>query len=173
MNFTKPAYVLVLVATLVLGCDRSRQYPEQLREQMRLADFMRLKESNDEIILLYDKNKDGKPDAWIIWTKGPPMQEKAMEVDKNLDGKVDSWQFYVNQDMFAQFDKNFDGKIDEWVYKSGKREFDTDGDGRPDMTNYIPGSAAATTNCYRLFYDRKRFPNKNLLKTASIPALSP
>lgn len=143
MNLSTYVFVVVLFAALTMGCDRSRQYPEQMRVQMRLADFMRLEESNDEIVLLYDKNKDGKPDAWIIWTKGPPMQEKAMEVDKNFDGNVDSWQFYGNQDLFAEFDKNFDGKVDEWVYKSGKKEIDTNSDGRPDKTNFIPGSAAA------------------------------
>ncbi|MEI6150063.1 MAG: hypothetical protein WCS01_13265 [bacterium] len=142
-----PPFIIVLFALSVCGgCNRSKQYPEQLREQMRLADFLGLDESNDDVVLLFDKNKDGNPDAWIRWTKTPQFAEKSMEVDKNFDGKVDSWQYYGTHDLFAEFDKNYDGRVDEWVYKSGKKEYDTDGDGRPDRTKYIPGSQAANTN---------------------------
>lgn len=98
---------------------------------MTFKDFMRIEETNGQMKLLFDGNRDGKPDSWIVWQRYPEWKEIGARVDKNFDGKPDAWTHYEG-DLYAEYDKDFDGRIDTWVYRSGVRKVDTDGDGKPD-----------------------------------------
>jgi hypothetical protein len=95
----------------------------------------------------YDRNTDGKPDAWLFM-EGTRIVRA--ELDDNHDGKVDRWEHYGDQPVAtterdaaprgqlvkAEQSTRFDGQVSRWeTYERGtlaKVEEDTTGDGRPD-----------------------------------------
>lgn len=94
----------------------------------------------------YDRNKDGKPDAWLF-TDGTAVTRA--ELDENHDGGVDRWEHYRagapattsgptprGELVRAEQATRFDGKVSRWErYANGRLatvEEDTDADGRPD-----------------------------------------
>ncbi len=107
----------------------------------------------------YDRNKDGKADAWLFMDGA---QAKRAELDENGDGSVDRWEHYRSDapsdaprstgDARGKLEKaeqatRFDGKVTRWeTYEQGrlvKAEEDTTGDGRPDKwETWMDGSLA-------------------------------
>lgn len=93
----------------------------------------------------YDRNKNGKPDAWLFMD-GPRVTRA--ELDENDDGVVDRWEHYRSDApaasgpvprgelVSAEQATRFDGKVSRWEKYTGGRlatvEEDTSGDGRPD-----------------------------------------
>ena len=105
----------------------------------------------------YDRNKDGKPDAWLF-VDG--TRATRSELDENYDGAVDRWEEYEKTvtptpagaaprgDLVkAEQSTLFDGKVNRWErYQDGRLatvEEDTTGDGRPDKwETWVNGSLA-------------------------------
>ncbi len=94
----------------------------------------------------YDRNTDGKPDAWLFMSG--TLAERA-ELDDNHDGAVDRWEHYDSVApapgadalprgtlVRAEQSTRFDGKVSRWEwYERGELarvEEDTSGDARPD-----------------------------------------
>lgn len=94
----------------------------------------------------YDRDKDGKPDAWLFMDG---TRATRAELDENHDGRVDRWEHYGaaltpvsggtaprGEMVRAEQDTRFDGKVSRWeTYEAGqlaKVEEDTTGDGRAD-----------------------------------------
>lgn len=94
----------------------------------------------------YDRNNDGKPDAWLFMDG---TRATRAELDENTDGAVDRWEHYRadattltgggfprSELLKAEQATAFDGKVNRWeTYEGGrlsKVEEDTTGDGRPD-----------------------------------------
>jgi hypothetical protein len=106
----------------------------------------------------YDRNKDGKPDAWLHMDG---TRATRSELDENYDGAVDRWEEYQGDvtaaapggavprsDLVrAEQSTQFDGKVNRWErYQDGRLatvEEDTTGDGRPDKwETWVDGSLA-------------------------------
>lgn len=96
--------------------------------------------------ITYDRDKDGRPDAWLFMDGTRPVRA---ELDENADGAVDRWEHYRGgapaapgaglprgELAKAEQDLRFDGKVSRWeTYEQGRLvrvEEDTSGDGRPD-----------------------------------------
>ena len=101
--------------------------------------------------ITYDRNKDGKPDAWLFMDG---TRAVLAELDENYDGVVDRREYYVEQPASttpapagktlpprhlltrAEQATRGDGKINRWeTYQQGLLvhvEEDTNGDGRVD-----------------------------------------
>ena len=135
--------MVALAVSSVAGCKQSKQavgtgaiVPSYNAENGRLERIS------------YDRNKDGKADAWLFMDGA---QAKRAELDENGDGSVDRWEYYRSDapsdaprstgDARGQLEKaeqatRFDGKVSRWeTYEQGrlvKAEEDTTGDGRPD-----------------------------------------
>lgn len=98
----------------------------------------------------FDRNADGRPDAWLFLEKGQPLRA---ELDENYDGKADRWEHYEPRTtalppagysgpvprgvlVRAEQDLRGDGKVSRWeTYSAGvltSVEEDASGDGRPD-----------------------------------------
>ena len=94
----------------------------------------------------YDRNKDGKPDAWLFMDG---TKATRAELDENNDGSIDRWEHYRSEAPVTDGDAmprgellraeqatRFDGKVSRWeTYEAGrltKVEEDTTGDGRAD-----------------------------------------
>jgi hypothetical protein len=94
----------------------------------------------------YDRNTDGKPDAWLYMDG---TRATRAELDENNDGTVDRWEYYRTdvptvsggavprgELVKAEQAMRFDGKISRWEsYEKGQLaqvQEDTTGDGRPD-----------------------------------------
>ena len=95
----------------------------------------------------YDRNTDGKPDAWLFMN-GTAAQRA--ELDDNHDGAVDRWEYYESAAtaaaapdsmprgvlVRAEQSVRFDGKVSRWERYAGGQlvsvEEDTSGDGTPD-----------------------------------------
>jgi hypothetical protein len=95
----------------------------------------------------YDRNKDGKADAWLYMDGAKATRA---ELDENADGAVDRWEHYRTDGSAASSPEGvprgglvsveqstrFDGKVSRWeIYEGGqlaKAEEDTTGDLRPD-----------------------------------------
>jgi hypothetical protein len=93
----------------------------------------------------YDRDKNGKPDAWLFMD-GPKVTRA--ELDENDDSVVDRWEHYRTdvpatsgpiprgELVRAEQDTRFDGKVSRWEKYVGGRlatvEEDVSGDGRPD-----------------------------------------
>ena len=94
----------------------------------------------------YDRNKDGKPDAWLYMSG---TQATRAELDENSDGAIDRWEHYRTdvptasngpiprgELVKAEQAMRLDGKVSRWeTYEKGrlaKVQEDTTGDGRPD-----------------------------------------
>jgi hypothetical protein len=105
----------------------------------------------------YDRNKDGKPDAWL-YLDGTTATRA--ELDENFDGAIDRWEEYLTstptvsggpvprgQLVKAEQSTRFDGNVSRWErYDLGRLatvEEDTTGDGRPDKwETWADGSLA-------------------------------
>jgi hypothetical protein len=105
----------------------------------------------------YDRNADGKPDAWLFMNG---TKATRAELDENNDGAVDRWEHYRTDAptstagpaprgelIKAEQSTRFDGKVSRWeTYELGrlvKVEEDTTGDGRPDKwETWTEGSLA-------------------------------
>jgi hypothetical protein len=95
----------------------------------------------------YDRNKDGKADAWL---RMDGTRATGAELDENYDGAVDRWEFFSDaavpvtpggvmpQGALARAEQStrFDGKVTRWeTYTDGRLarvEEDTTGDGQVD-----------------------------------------
>jgi hypothetical protein len=93
----------------------------------------------------YDRNKNGKPDAWLFMDGSKVTRA---ELDENDDGVVDRWEHYGTNApstsgpiprgelVRAEQDTRFEGKVSRWEKYEGGRlatvEEDASGDGRPD-----------------------------------------
>ncbi|OGX39539.1 MAG: hypothetical protein A3C53_01070 [Omnitrophica WOR_2 bacterium RIFCSPHIGHO2_02_FULL_68_15] len=87
-----------------------------------------------------DRNADGKPDVWGVYTY--PAQDQSqlvVTVDKNGDGRLDYWRLERNHFPVREWgDLNDDGRVDYWVaYAPDSRAkqwaaMDKNHDGRPD-----------------------------------------
>lgn len=94
----------------------------------------------------YDRDKDGKPDAWLFMDG---TRATRAELDENHDGSVDRWEHYGaavtptggeapprGEMVKAEQATRFDGKVSRWeAYEAGQLarvEEDTTGDGRVD-----------------------------------------
>ena len=98
----------------------------------------------------YDRNLDGRPDAWLFLQGDQPQRA---ELDENFDGQVDRWEHYEAAPpglppaagsgplprgtlVRAEQDLRGDGKVSRWeTYSAGVLtavKEDTTGDGRPD-----------------------------------------
>lgn len=94
----------------------------------------------------YDRDKDGKPDAWLYMDG---TRATRAELDENNDGAIDRWEHYrtdvptstggslpSGELLKAEQSTRFDGKVSRWeTYEQGrlsKVEEDTTGDGQPD-----------------------------------------
>jgi hypothetical protein len=94
----------------------------------------------------YDRNKDGKPDAWLYMDG---TRATRAELDENNDDTVDRWEYYRTdvpaasggavprgELLRAEQAMRFDGKISRWeIYEKGllaQVQEDTTGDGQPD-----------------------------------------
>lgn len=94
----------------------------------------------------YDRNKDGKADAWLFMDR---TRVDRAELDDNYDGKVDRWEHYQGSPtasagdavprgelVRAEQSTRFDGVVSRWeTYERGqlvKVAEDTTGDTRPD-----------------------------------------
>jgi hypothetical protein len=94
----------------------------------------------------YDRNKDGKPDAWLYMDG---TRATRAELDENNDGTVDRWEHYATnvptasggpvprgELVKAEQAMRSDGKVSRWeTYEKGrlaKVQEDTTGDSRPD-----------------------------------------
>ena len=100
---------LTLAAIWGFGPSDVPDVPREIREHMELSDFLELSCSK---YVVSDKNFDGKVDfrAYCVLSKKDPSHP------------------------YAEVDTDHDGKFDTWVYRDGRREKDTDGDGKPDQT---------------------------------------
>ena len=105
----------------------------------------------------YDRNKDGKADAWLFMDG---TKATRAELDENNDGTVDRWEHYRvdaptvsggpmprGEMVKAEQATRFDGKVSRWeAYENGQLarvEEDTTGDGRPDKwETWTAGSLA-------------------------------
>lgn len=94
----------------------------------------------------YDRNKDGKADAWLFMDG---TQAIRAELDENHDGGIDRWEHYRtgaataigiefprSELLRAEQASQFDGKVNRWeTYEDGRLaqvKEDTNNDGRPD-----------------------------------------
>ena len=105
----------------------------------------------------YDRNKDGKADAWLFMAG---TKATRAELDENNDGTVDRWEHYRvdvpttsggpmprGELVKAEQSTRFDGKVSRWeAYERGQLahvEEDTTGDGKPDKwETWTAGSLA-------------------------------
>lgn len=105
----------------------------------------------------YDRNKDGKPDAWLYMDG---TRATRAELDENNDGTIDRWEYYRTdvpapsggptprgELVKAEQAMRFDGKVSRWEsYEKGrlaKVQEDTTGDGQPDKwETWTDGSLA-------------------------------
>jgi hypothetical protein len=108
--------------------------------------------------ITYDRNKDGKPDAWLYMDG---TQATRAELDENNDGTIDRWEYYRTdvpasssggpmprgELVKAEQAMRFDGKVSRWeTYETGrlaKVQEDTTGDGRPDKWEIWTGGSLA------------------------------
>jgi len=151
-NLRVPFVVLALGLTPALGCQETARpaakgvvptYNNQTGRLERIS---------------YDRNKDGKPDAWLYMDG---TKATRSELDENYDGAVDRWEEYQSgvsnvpggsvvprSDLIrAEQSTQFDGKVSRWErYQDGSLttvEEDTTGDGRPDKwETWVNGSLA-------------------------------
>lgn len=94
----------------------------------------------------YDRNKDGKADAWLFMDGTTAIRA---ELDENHDGAIDRWEHYRtgaataigiefprSELLKAEQATQFDGKVNRWeTYEGGRLaqvKEDTNNDGRPD-----------------------------------------
>jgi hypothetical protein len=105
----------------------------------------------------YDRNKDGKQDAWLYMDGTRAIRA---ELDENDDGAIDRWEYYRTdvpassgpstprgELVRAEQAMRFDGKVSRWEsYDEGrlaKVQQDTTGDGRPDKWEVWTGGSLA------------------------------
>lgn len=71
--------------------------------------------------LIYDTNRDGKPDAW---THMDGTRLLRMEIDRNFDGVVDRWEYYADDGSIEKvgFSRANDGIVDAWAFQGTKGE---------------------------------------------------
>lgn len=106
--------------------------------------------------ITFDRNKDGKVDAWLFMDGTRPVRA---ELDENHDGAVDRWEHYRaggeagagamprGELERAEQSTRFDGVVSRWeAYQRGRLSTvseDTSGDGRPDKwETWAEGSLA-------------------------------
>lgn len=72
-------------------------------------------------LLVYDTNKDGKPDAW---THMDGTRLLRMEIDRDFNGVVDRWEYYAADGSLEKvgFSRANDGQVDAWAFQGGKGE---------------------------------------------------
>jgi hypothetical protein len=85
-------------------------------------------------LVTFDRNKDGKPDAWN-YMNGTALVRT--EIDENFDGVVDRWEYYGADGKMEKvgFSRARDGKVDAWAFagpdgQTTKVEIATRGDGK-------------------------------------------
>jgi uncharacterized protein RhaS with RHS repeats len=128
-------------------------------------------------MLEYDRNNDGKPDAWGFMNG---TQVVRVEVDENGDGVVDRWEFHRLGDnaggslgVASAGDRTlehieratkFDGKVSRWEYFTDgmltRIEEDTDGDGKVDKWESY---RAGTLETLSLDTQGRGTPNRRLV----------
>lgn len=84
-----------------------------------------------------DANGDGRPDTFIYKTDAG--KKERVEFDKNFDGKIDAWSYYLESgaSFRSARDTNGDGRPDKWNYAvkgrdKALREEDRNFDGKVD-----------------------------------------
>jgi hypothetical protein len=172
---TKLLSLLALIASLVAAsaCSGPHEPVSAGKPQPLPAGNERVQPTYDDKGRLqkiaYDRNGDGKPDAWGYMDG---VRVVRVEVDENGDGQIDRWEFHTadatpntgarppapagQAGVADEGDRTlehieratkFDGKVSRWEYfKDGaltRIEEDTDGDGRVDKwETYVSGSLA-------------------------------
>ena len=151
MRWAAPTLAAAIVA--LAGCQKTAVPPPQGRDGVvptYNAATGRLER------ISYDRNKDGKPDAWLFMDGTRAVRA---ELDDNHDGAVNRWEYYRSGGQAvgggfprgelerAEQASRFDGIVTRWeTYKAGVltnvRE-DTDGDGQPDKwETWVSGALA-------------------------------
>ena len=138
---TVAAVSAFLTATMISGCQQSVK-PQGTADVRPTYNA----ETGKLDRISYDRDKDGKPDAWLFMDGTRVLRA---ELDDNRDGAADRWEFYIDevvaaapgqvprgQLVKAQQSTRFDGKLSRWeTYEHGvlaKVEEDTNADGKPD-----------------------------------------
>lgn len=145
------ALAALLVSGVVAGCQQAPARPAGTESVVPTynAETGRLER------ISYDRNKDGKHDAWLFMDATRVVRA---ELDENYDGAVDRWEHYgegarasaageVPRGVLERAEQSlrFDGQVSRWeTYEGGQltavRE-DADGDGRPDKwETWVAGS---------------------------------
>jgi len=67
------------------------------------------------------RGHDGIPDYWRIVEHGHPRREWF---DRNHDGRVDAWGWFTDdgKKQWVALDKDFNGRADTWFYYGAKGE---------------------------------------------------
>jgi hypothetical protein len=145
--------VLLAVTAGFAGCQKASSVPPNGRDGVvptYNSDTGRLER------ISYDRNKDGKADAWLFMDGTRAVRA---ELDENHDGAADRWEYYRNGGQSAgggfprgeleraEQSSRFDGIVSRWeTYEAGTlkavRE-DTSGDGQPDKWEVWAGGALA------------------------------
>jgi len=67
-------------------------------------------------LLTFDRNKDGKTDAW---SHMDGTRLVRAEIDTDNDGVIDRWEYYTEDGKLEKvgFSREKDGKVDAWAYQ--------------------------------------------------------
>ncbi len=146
---------LLVFAVLALGCEQPGGDAATPRIQPAYnKDTGRLER------ITYDRNGDGKLDAWLYMDG---TRVVLAELDENYDGKVDRWEYYGDRPaslptrtgrglplpasliVRAEQSTRDDGRVNRWeTYENGRLsgvQEDTTGDGRVDKwETYVDGA---------------------------------
>lgn len=144
--------VLAVLATAVLavGCVAPRAREAALPQEYRLVqkrEYQALYGPDGRLLrLLSDANQDGRAEGVLAYRHdGTPA---TAEIDTDRDGAVDRWERFAldgSVDLVGLSRKR-NGKADYWEHLRAdgtvwQRDWDVDGDGRPDRSEH-PESAS-------------------------------
>jgi hypothetical protein len=154
-RIVRPGVLALALAGLVGGCSRA---PELPKGNAQVKPSYNAKTGRLERIT-YDRNHDGKVDAWTFMDGTRLVRA---ELDENDDGVVDRWEHYgegagsdaptgvkaAGELSRVEIATRRDGKVSRReFYERGRRtraEEDTDGDGRVDKWETWADGALAT-----------------------------
>jgi hypothetical protein len=148
---------IVLMSWLAAGCQGPGQAGTESIQPAYNKDTGRLER------ITYDRNQDGKVDAWLYMDG---TRVVMAELDENYDGKADRWEYYGDRPatapardgndaalprnviVRAEQSTRDDGRVNRWeAYENGRLagvEEDTTGDGRVDKWETYSGSVLKT-----------------------------
>lgn len=140
------ALLLVAAALALSGCAQiAASRPASLPAGYRLVqkrDFQALYGADGRLVrLIQDADHDGRADAVVDYR--PNGKPRSGEIDTDADGVVDRWESFRLDGSLERVavSRLRNGRPDAWeeVRSDGsvaQRDWDDDGDGRPDRTDY-------------------------------------